>query len=130
MPNQLEGSISISNQPQGSCDTTPLNEGEVTIQKLSMFDWSNGARNRELLEKAGSDSAQKKITEFYKILTNIDKLIESNENLSLMLQNARTSMYDDDEDPISCKEQFSTILKQIVINCRASSHLVMPSNCS
>ena len=32
-----------------------------------------------------------------------------------MLQNVRTSMHDD-EHPISCKEQFSAILKQIVIN--------------
>lgn len=80
-----------------------------------MFDWSRGARNRKLLEKAGSDPAQKRITEFYNILTDIEKLIESNEKLSLMLQNARTSMYDD-EHPISCKEQFSAVLKQIVIN--------------
>jgi len=80
-----------------------------------MFDWSREARNRKLLEKAGSDPAQKRITEFYNVLTDIEKLIESNEKLSLMLQNARTSIHDD-EHPISCKEQFSAILKQIVIN--------------
>lgn len=50
-------------------------EGGATIQKASMFDWSCGARNRKLLEKAGSDPAQKRITEFYNIVTDIEKLI-------------------------------------------------------
>ena len=110
-----EDSSAMSKQPQGSCDTASFNEGGATIQKASMFDWSRGARNRKLLEKAGSDSAQKKITEFYNILTDIEKLIESNEKLSLMLQNARNNMHDDGQ-PLSCKEQFSAILKQILIN--------------
>ena len=69
MTKQLEGSSAMSKQPQGSCDTTLFNEGGVTIQKAGKFDWSRRARNRKLLEKAGSDSAQKKITEFYNIVT-------------------------------------------------------------
>jgi len=56
-----------------------------------------------ILKKAGSDPAQKRITEFYNILTNIEILIESNEELSMMLQNAVTSMHDENH-PVSCNK--------------------------
>ena len=62
--------------------TTKYN-GKATA---STTDWSRSARNKRLLDKAGSECSQLCTTDYYQILNNIEKLMKQNEELRMLLR--------------------------------------------
>lgn len=79
----------------------------------SVSDWSRSARKKRKLEKAGADPMQSHITDFFKILSNIEKLTRENEKLSLLLQ--QFCMTRDGEHTVE-HHSLTPILKQIIRN--------------
>ena len=86
-------------------------EGGAT-QSTNQSNWSRACRKQRWIEKAGTAPNQNRITDYFKILTDIEKLIKSNEKLLALLQ---TSMHEK-ESTIKCELLCSTILRQIIIN--------------
>ena len=71
--------------------------------------WSS--RKKRSLEMAASDPLQSRITDYWKILSNIEKLARENEKLSLLLQQA----YDASCEPCS-HISFTNMLKEMICN--------------
>ena len=80
-------------------------------QKPCFSQWAWSSRKKRSLEKAASDPLQSRITDYWKILSNIEKLARENEKLSLLLQQA----YDTSCEPYSYVF-FTTILKEMICN--------------
>lgn len=87
-----------------------------------MFDWSRTARKRRYIEKAGSDPTQTTLTEYYHVLTDIEKLLKANQKLSALLQ-ANMQNEEKGEPTLTVNHQsfFSTILKQIILNAEKNA---------
>ena len=83
-------------------------EGGATNQS----NWSCACRKQWWIEKAGAAPDQNKITDYFKILTDIENLIKSNEKLLALLH---TSMHEK-ESTTKCELFCTTLLKQIIIN--------------
>lgn len=66
-------------------------EGGATNQS----NWSRACRKQRWIEKAGAAPDQNKITDYFKILTDIENLMKSNEKLFTLLQ---TSMHDSEKE--------------------------------
>ena len=80
-------------------------------QKPRFSQWAWSSRKKRSLEKAASDLLQSRITDYWKILSNIEKLARENEKLSLLLLQA----YDTSCEPCS-HVSFTTILKEMICN--------------
>ena len=95
--------------------------GATDIKTNSMFDWSRTARKR-YIEKAGSDHTQTTLTEYFNVLTNIEKLLKTYQKLSALLQ---TNMLNEEKGAPTCtvnhQSFFSTILKQIILNAERNA---------
>ena len=80
-------------------------------QKPCFSQWSWFSRKKRLLEAAASDPLQSRITDYWKILSDIEKLSRENEKLSLLLQQA----YDTSSEPCS-NVSFTSILREMIYN--------------
>ena len=80
-------------------------------QKPCFSQWSWFSRKKRLLEAAASDPLQSHITDYWKILSDIEKLSRENEKLSLLLQQA----YDTSSEPCS-NVSFTSILREMIYN--------------
>ena len=88
-------------------------EGGATNQS----NWSRACRKQRWIEKAGAAPDQNKITDYFRILTDIENLIKSNEKLLALLQ---TSMHEK-ESTTKCELLCTTLLKQIIINAEKNT---------
>ena len=78
-------------------------------------DWSRHARLQRKLELAAKDPSQTNITDYYKIIDDIEKLMQKNKNLTTLLQ--QHSM--DSESPFI--SSLTPVLRQIVLNAETNS---------
>ena len=84
----------------------------------SFSEWSWSFRKQRSLLKAGSDSGQTHITDYWSILNNVEKLANENKRLSTLLQQFREQFkYDQtsNETPNHISS-FTNILKQMMVN--------------
>ena len=80
----------------------------------SFSQWSWSSRKRRSLLKAGADHGQTRITDYWSILNNVEKLAYDNKKLSLLLQQFK---FDQTSNEIPNHiSSFTNILKQIIVN--------------
>jgi len=72
-----------------------------TITSGRIVDWSRNAKNKRLLDKAGSECDHLCITDYFQILNDLENLFKQNEELHLLLQTPCTdeSFLSVDENP-------------------------------
>ena len=92
----------------------------VCVRKIcSVADWSRSARKKRKLEKAGASCSQTKITDYFEVLNNIQKLERENAKLATLLQHLRNSDYKESKD--YAHSSLTPILKQILLNSQANA---------
>ena len=82
--------------------------------KRSFSQWSWSSRKQRSLLKAGADHGQTRITDYWSILNNVEKLANDNKKLSLLLQQFKFDQTSN-ETPNHISS-FTSILKQIIVN--------------
>jgi len=92
---------------------------DKTISASSPTDWSRGARNKRSLIIASKDPTQTQITDYWKVLEDIERLQLKNKELSEMLQHQLniSSHEKCDYNP----NLLTPILKQILLNITKNS---------
>ena len=78
----------------------------------SISQWSWSSRKQISLLKAGADHRQTRITDYWNILNNVEKLANDNKKLSLLLQQFKFDQISN-ETPNHISS-FTNILKQII----------------
>jgi hypothetical protein len=112
-------SPSLDNTHNQDFPLAPPHSGEGgAISTISSFVWSRSARMKRKLEKASSDDAQTRITDYFKVLDNIEKLVQQNEELSLLLKQFQIG---DEENPLSKQYSLTPILNQIILNAERNA---------